>query len=539
MPVNNILQPDTWASSTGLGAYPERSYYYDAFSPDFSFYWGTTKFGSEVKELCFYRTLTCFYREAMDDVEDRRRLLFYYLRHEFSSENADDAVMRLAHQLPIDSFVPKALNNLCLAYKQPPTRMWGAGDDADAYSEDFAAVYEEMNFDREAQDLYRLAKLCNVVKVRPWVHTATGAMKLQVLTPDLYRVATDEDGEEIELWHQTEHNGEAAHRVWTLTETYIADNEGKPVRGTEQQNHYGRIPYATLRMQSLVPGDPYGGGMFSLVEANLVANKKEFAAAVGMTMNAFGVWVAINAEMTEGGGAITPDKLIIADGVKGDDNSFIPPHVEHVVGNAMFGAVREDKRQGMKDALRSAGLPSSLIEENVGTPPSGVARVMERQELLEQRDADKLTLAVFERDFADLVALVTNKDGYEIPLPEEFDFQVDYAEERIYQEPAVEYAYIREKAKNGDISLVEYAALVMGIDEPDEERVVELIAERRELWKTAQGSPTPPGAPPPPPNGEAPTDGKPTPGDDAAPDAAPSPADMPMNGADNSNPFEN
>lgn len=505
MAVTNILQPGTWDNAPSNGSYPERKYYRDAFASEFMMYWGQTKFSPEINELCFYRAITCFYREAMEDIEDRRRLLYHYLKGEFSTENADDALQRMAHQLPVDSFIPKALKNLCLAYKQAPQRTWGTEDDPSAYGEDFGPIYREMNFDRVMQDVSRLGKLCNVVAVRPWKHPLTGEMKVQILTPDMYRVEENR-GEPVELWYRTTYTDDRAetqnaHRVWTIDRTYYADMEGAPIRGSEEPNPYGRVPFAFLRMESPLNDDPYGGSMFSLIEANLRANKKEFAADVGLVMNGFGVWVVTNGRMNEGQAKIAPDQVFAIDDVKGGDAQYLPTEVEHVVGNSMFSLVRDDKRQGIKDSLRAVGLPSSIVEENAGTPPSGISRILERVELLEQRDADKLALAVFEEEFAYLLAEVVRNDDYDADLPEEFVFAIDYAEERVYQEPQVEYEYYRDLAKNGDIDLAEYARVVMGLDEADAESVIEMIRERREQWQAAQGGGSTP-APSPQPTDE-------------------------------------
>jgi hypothetical protein len=142
----------------------------------------------------------------------------------------------------------------------------------------------------------------------------------------------------------------------------------------------------------------------------------------------------------------------------------------------------------MRERLRMTGLPDSIVSENAGTPASGIARVIERQELIEQRDADKLSLKWFERDWARLLAIVANAGGWKGgPLPEEFEFNCDFAEERIYLEPDADYELARKRASNGDMDLVQYAREVLGIDETNPEKIAKIITERRELWEQAQG----------------------------------------------------
>lgn len=503
----NVLQPDTWeVNAEGLGDFPLRYYYEDAFGGEFGMWWGTTRFMAEIREMCFYRAMTCFAGGAMEDIEDRRRLLFYFLRHEFSSAQRDDVLIRMAHKLPVQSFIPKALRNLCIAYNEPPARQWGTPDEPDAYNESFQYVYEEMGFDRAAQRIYRLGKLCNVILVRPLIDAEMRKYVVDLFTPDIFRV-THVGRKITEVWYRTQREvdgvWENVLRVWTEEEYYYADGEGAKIAGTEQPNPYGRLPFVVLRMETPENDDPYGGdSMFDLVEDNLKANQKDFCADVGLTMNGFGMWLFMNTGMTGQTVAASPDKVLVVEGVAGGETDDLPPHIEHVVGNAMFQDIRTDKREGMRESLRNREIPDSLLNENPGIPASGIARLMERLPLLESRDADKLTLKVFERDFAELVALVANVDGYDaVALPEKFEFHVDFAEEKIYLEPDVDYELKRKKATNGDISLEEYARDVMGLDETDPERIAEIIAERKELWKEAQGAPEPPpivpgGAPP-------------------------------------------
>lgn len=492
----NILQPATWTSGNAQNkGYPDRQYSFDAFGARMMAIWGQTPYRSQVRELAFYRALTCYYRKGYQDIQDRRRLLYYYLWNEFSTESSEDALRRLAHQLPIQSIIPKALRNLCIAYSTPPSRRFGTESDPDLYNDSFQHVYDELAFDRYAQDIYRLAKLCNTVAVRPWLHPMTGEMRLQVLTPDVYRVEVVR-GEPVELWYETTYAGETAIRVWNAKESYLRSTEGQRIKSsvdvlgqdTEFPNRYGRLPYAFLSIEPSLNEDPYGGSMYDLLEYNLRANKADFSADVGRTMNAFGVWVATNTEMNEKNLAITPDKIIVADGVTYGEGQELPPEIEHVVGSGMFGDVREDARRTVRDGLRLTGLPASLTDEEAGMPQSGISRVIERTELLEQRDADKLILKEWEAQFADLLSVVARTDGYDVDLPdpEQLWFGIDYAEERVFLEPSAEYDLQRRKAENGDSSLEEYARRVMGVDEADEEAIAEMIRQRRKIWKEAQ-----------------------------------------------------
>jgi hypothetical protein len=163
----------------------------------------------------------------------------------------------------------------------------------------------------------------------------------------MFRVVK-ENNRILEYWYRTQRKVddelEPVLKVWTLDSTYYADFEGAEIEGTREPNPYARIPFAFLQIDIPENDDPYGGSMFELVEANLQANQKEFAANVGLTMNGFGVWVMTNAESKDGEAvSLSPAKVIRATGVRGGDGDELPPDVEHVTGNSMFGEIRADR----------------------------------------------------------------------------------------------------------------------------------------------------------------------------------------------------
>lgn len=480
MSVTNILRPLEW--ETTVDGYPNRAYYLDAFRSSIESFWRQTDFATDTdyRSLAYFRAIRSFVAGDEEAIADRRRLLFHFMRGLFSTENPDDILQRAAHRLPIDSVLPKVLRNICLAYKQAPERVFRSGDTD--YSEAFRRVYKQLRFDQVARRAYRLAKAHNVCAVRPWIHDETNRIRADIITPDMYRT-TLERGEITELYYQIDLGGKNALRVWSKDETKILDASGKVVKGSEAENRYGRIPFSFLQMEQQSTDEPYGGGLFSLVEENLKANQADFEADLSRTFGAIGVWIKVNTN--EENLQITPDKVITADEVRDGEGQYLPPHVEHVVGNGMFREVRDDKTRNLTEALRGLGLPSSMIEEGTGAPVSGFAMLLDRIELLEQRDDDKGSLITWEMDFADNVAKVAEIDGWDeddLPLSGEFEVSIDFAEEKIWRDPNEEIADVRDRVERGEISIAEYARRAMGIDDPDEESVVAMIKKRRETW---------------------------------------------------------
>ena len=141
-----------------------------------------------------------------------------------------------------------------------------------------------------------------------------------------------------------------------------------------------------------------------------------------------------------------------------------------------FRATRE-RRQALAE-----GIPASMLSDSVSTPPSGISRVIERSEIIDLRESELPSLRQFEQDLARLVAIVSNVDvGTAIDL-DSVAVSVDYAEERVYVEPDVEYAADRVKMSDGVLDPREFYRKWSGFDTAiSEDDLLATLRERAQL----------------------------------------------------------
>jgi len=89
------------------------------------------------------------------------------------------------------------------------------------------------------------------------------------------------------------------------------------------------------------------------------------------------------------------------------------------------------------------GIPASQTGSEQETPPSGISRVIERQELIESRYADQKVLHDFEQDLVTLVLHIATRDGVEVPAytTDDVSVSITYSEEQLFIEPTDEFEF--------------------------------------------------------------------------------------------------
>ncbi len=420
-----------WANHT--------EYYYDAFAAQYRTIWhGWDPVADSMEELAwrsYYRALVAFLRSDPESITDRRRLLYYYLRPEFKTQSADDTLNRYRKQLPVDTTVRRVVRNLCSAYDESPTRELG---------EVLPEIYAKMRVASVLPTIHQRARMTGLVAVRPVY--VNGKWSLDYMTPDEFTITTDPNDwrtvTALTYVRASESNG-IEYVTWTADERIVTDYNG---RSTTEPNLYQRIPWVFLRL-----GDNdgvYPAGMMELVEAQLDNNKIKWLSNMALTFAGAPVWLAIN--MGRDHLTLSPDKIVSINGVTAGEGQDVPPMLEPINPEAAYQDIDDFRAIREKIMQQAEGIPASMVADGQGQPPSGIARLIERQELTEIRYSDQKALREFEAELADVVALVAQTDaGTIVPA---FDFQIQFQDEPIYMEPKDEYELDKTKLADGVIA---------------------------------------------------------------------------------------
>lgn len=458
-----------------------QQYFEDAFNSDYSSIWKSSpiKFDNEdIYELSYYRALGCFYKEDTQSLIDRRELLYSYLKADFNPNNTESAINRYRTRLPISSLINRVLKNTCSLYNSEPNRIFTENENL---NNTINSYYSDYSIDSKFQDIHRQARLYGTLAVRPlWVN---GELKIQVLTPDRFRVVTNENDftkvEELLYPIGTENIGKVKFVSWTDKELKIY-RDGK-VESTEP-NIYGKIPFAFIRFG--YSNSFFTNGMFDNIEQQIYINKVRFLQQLGVTFQMNPILLAINMSRKNQPVVVTPDKVLTYDEVTED---VVMPHLDPVELNPQYSMAEEYISFLERRLLRNNGIPLSDID---GTDVvSGISRAIQRQELIEQRQSDMIIMRKFELDFANLLALITEKDP-EFPIIfGELQFSIDYDEERLFLEPDVERLNDFDRMKSGLIDPLNYITKWGDFDaNVNEEKIIKEFARRKELFTTLFGA---------------------------------------------------
>ena len=99
----------------------------DAFSSDVVRVWQNMEVSGlnrNIYDMCYNRSLAAFLRDGREAAEERRRLLFSYLRASgFAAGRPTDGINRHYPSLPTDNlYVKRVIKNLCTNYLNSPDR---------------------------------------------------------------------------------------------------------------------------------------------------------------------------------------------------------------------------------------------------------------------------------------------------------------------------------------------------------------------------------------------------------------------------------
>ena len=474
------------------------SFYRNAFFPGMSQVWGNTIFKNEVEHLCFSNALASFLRNTMEGEMERRKLLYYYLSPNFDTDSTDDILNEMAGVLPTDNLeVLRALRSICVIYNDQASReVKGKNNTL------LLEILEKLSFDSIMQKIYRAAKLCGEVAVRPrfW----NKEPQLYYLTPDKYRVKWDAYGQMTEFWaHFTkEENLELRDyfHVWTK-DAYKVKNTSQEDQEFEfngkklmvLKNPYGRIPFEILTMGDRYTdnNENYGSNLWELCRAQLECNKLDLLSNENVIYNGFAVWLLLNTNLEsnkENTVKFGPRKMISINGLTDEDEI---PSIQAISPTPQYQELEALKSEKIKKVLKNHGLPNSWLTDNPGIPPSGAAMKADRIELEEIRREDINILKPFEKKLIALIAQVLNTDqasDYKGKFSEEYEIQIDYAELSVVTEPKNELEYMNSLKSQGLITPLEYVKSLTGNENiKTDNDAITFINDNKELFAQTGG----------------------------------------------------
>lgn len=430
-----------------------RKYWLDALRPQIEAIWGSHRVwkGDEyIARIAHYAAIMAFWNSDVEDIENRRLLLYEYLKGIFATDSVDDILNLFKHRLPITTLIPKVLGNLCTVYNNPPQRKWlSAGEDISRW---LKPIYTQANADLQIAEAYNMAVLCGGCLVRPYIN-GSGQVRLMVLTPDLFHCIADDNGEHlrqvtIPTRKINPRNGkqEIIFMVWGVDEYWEEDNsgnripfvvDGSLVNGVP--NSYGRLPFVVLREREPLTGNLWSGGLFDVVEMNLTCNQHELQGDYLSIYESFKTWVGINLGLTENQMRIGPGSILDLNNVTA--GAGIPqaePALTTVGPDGDYDSIEELNQKRKQRKLRERGIPAYITDESVGQPPSGVSLAIQREELTRIAAKHRMMLRRFEQELATTIIQVYNADvvqGGAGMIPVDTVLNIDYAEETIPLEP--------------------------------------------------------------------------------------------------------
>lgn len=458
------------------------SYYYEAFNKDVRTLWNGINFvrynENVIKNICYYKALKCFLDTNETAINERRILLFNFLaKGEYSKKKGATLDVHKGI-LPINSIVPRIMKLLCSAYNQTPARKF---KDA-SFEVDILNLYEQGKVNSVLQDAYKYAKLCGLVAIRPVF--IEGEFRLIFFTPDEFRIIPKETD------YLTPNNfihvdydpftGEIRYRNWTETELITLNEKGETI--SIEPHNYGKIPFVFLKLSHAKTF--YNSGLMDLIESQLNINRIRFGADLDAAYNANSIKIGTNlgeANQID----LSPGKLISINGIRQTEDSLLPPALDFVAPPAQYDQIDGFAQTREAKLYRDLGFPSSMIGEQSGAANAytGIARIIDRQEIIESRYADINFLNDFEKKLAQMIITVANADAFK-NWNIEIDFSIDFGEERIYLEPGIEYEFDKKKMQDGIISPIEFYKKWSGDNTSIEDaELIQILQERKELNK--------------------------------------------------------
>ena len=426
-------------------------------------------------DLAFRKALNCFINSGEDGIDDRKELMYAFLKNWLSHESAEDLLMRLREDLPTNNeYITKVLKNICQLYNLPVKRNF----DNDKLQE----LLNDIDVNDVLDKAHKTAKLTGKIAATCWV--VDGELEFKLITPEWYIIKRDLQGRMTEFSYiSAKYNNQEVeisniknikHELqWCLiryTETERITEYADGTREVEP-NEYKRIPFVELRLNDFNTYDMYDreGGMYDMVLEQLRLNAIEFVMQENELYGTIGVWVLTNTGFK--------DKVNLGAGrailLEHKSIDIPPPDVRFQTAESNYDLLGEHKQGLTNRMLKMKGLPTSITSES--KEMSGRAIELDRIELEEIRRLDSKAMSKFDNQLISLICDVYNIYIGSIQKPEKYN--VRYSDLNKIAD-AKEYIELQNELLSKDvISIYDYMRN-NGLEGSDEELQVILELNR-------------------------------------------------------------
>lgn len=353
---------------------------------------------SEENRLKIHEDFAAFYYNDYEIICDILR--DYTLNNPYSAETLKTLQFRHIDQ------IEKMLSRLTAGiYSQQPIRKLMQGENE---NEDFAELLEDLNYSAKVKECFRAAKYFNIAFIQPVYDTISKKMRLDVITPnDVIVKCKPEDYLEIDkIKIRKAVGGMVREVVWSDTEHYYIEGgkEYNAKGNSNGVNPYGVIPISILRMKPSRDfyGEPDWNLYLEQINSDIVLTELKEAEHKIIHQ----AWLAVNLGLTNND-VIKPGKVFTVNGLQEGE---VIPSLESVTSNYDFASMRENLDWYLKQLALSRGLSASSVSAEVNDL-SGIAKIVDNQELEETKEATKETLYNFEIDLMNKIMIVANVSG--------------------------------------------------------------------------------------------------------------------------------
>lgn len=480
-----------------FNAYTQNSWYEDAFIGELYPVWRNTPFGNieggELRQMCYQRSLVNMLRNNENSDYARRRMLYYYILPYFDVEDVDKEIDKRYKALSTDNtYLYRAMNNICVLYNQATTRVIDEGKNADKIMD----ILNESKWQTFMKQFYLLLKFTNILCYRPVINTVNGkkVVKHKIITRDRYCVLSDNYGNMEKIFiPRTEYHKDklvTVFYVWEKGSIKKYDTDLKPIPMDILENELNFIPYLEVKLDDIEDefGEIVGGAYFELLKAQLDCCALELNANENIFYTSFPIRILYNLadENSKKDIKLAPSRVFV---VNQDVEGADAPEIRETGGADNYISLNELKINRIKQVLKNHGLPVSVIEDNVTLPESGVAIKEMSKELMQIREEDLIGMKEIEKQMICLLIDVLNNDKAS-PLYKALDPSDKYVINIDYGEIDAAKPFVEVVADNNVLlgkgyinPLQDYIDLTGDIEVEDETQLVKKITENVEFIK--------------------------------------------------------
>ena len=323
----------------------------------------------------------------------------------------------------------KIIRRSSMVLKKPPERkiLNSKGEVNEVATEEYKAITRFSNMNAATKSALYLAKLHNTILTRPFVRGKQ--LKYLNLTPDVCGVVENAEDYLVAdavyydvMAFNTEGIQILKRVVWTAEQHYslIGTDGKKEENDLNDANPYGDLIFATLRLCE-DSKTFWGTGADDLVMSieSLMAMVVNLIEVILMQGNDIGY--AVNMQLTQPHGADKEKKKLVLGLRRFFSRDGVGSHeADPKIGYASPSPEIEEMRLTIDWliglAAATKGLPRDSFGDQDAKVESGIAKVVESSEMLEDREDDEGIIRIYEQELYEKTALVANKElGTHLP----------------------------------------------------------------------------------------------------------------------------